>query len=190
MQIIRRVIGVIVLMTLLAGALLALATLSGRLAVEYVRTDSMSCQATGAEECFSAGDLIISKPIPAAEVAVGQVVVVRRPDGAYVAHRVASIGAVPSDPEARSLTLRGDASAADDPYVYEVTEARLVVTSVPHIGGPLYAALHPPGLLWTVGGLAVVAVAYLRWPHPHERRRDASPDESTLAITHLETPHA
>lgn len=118
---------------------------------------------------YDAGALGIAREVPAAEVAVGDVVSVSRADGGRVTHRVV---AVERRGSGALLSLRGDANAAPDPETYAVTSVDRVVAGVPVAGYVLNAAASPLGLLVTV--LAVGSLLWLGFSggdRPAPRRR-------------------
>jgi len=107
-----------------------------------------------------AGSLAVVKEVPAAEVAVGDIVTVDRSPALPITHRVTSVS--PAG-EATALTLRGDANQADDPAPYVVTTVRTVLFSVPHLAQLVIALSHPVVLgSITLGAAGLVTWAF--WP--------------------------
>ncbi len=83
------------------------------------------------EPTIPTGGMVLVRTIPAADVRVGDVVAVERPDRTRVTHRVTGIvleGAT------AQLTLKGDANEDPDPLPVAVASAGKLVASVPSIG--------------------------------------------------------
>jgi signal peptidase len=164
--------------SLIGGALLNLAAVGGVLCIAAViaavafnitlimfKTGSMS-------PTIPAGSLSVIKEIPAAEVQVGDVVTVARPGKLPVTHRVTSVSE--AEGNARSITMRGDANAADDPAPYIVSQVRIVLFSFPGLAYAVVAVSQP----LVMGGVtlaAAVLVTWAFWPRNMKRRR--SPEE-------------
>lgn len=83
------------------------------------------------EPTIHTGSMVLVKREPAAEIAVGDIVAVERPDNTRVTHRVVSVV-----PRGRSseLTLKGDANEDPDPQPVTVTHADRLVFQVPQLG--------------------------------------------------------
>lgn len=140
------------------------ATTTG-LSLVVVTTGSMS-------PTIPAGAVVVSERIAAADVRPGQVVTVPRPGSELpVTHRVVAVDRVPGDPEARSLTMRGDANDTIDRDPSVVREARLTVASAPGLGHVLQWSSTP-----VARGLAVATVGLLVvwsfWPARRTARDD------------------
>lgn len=108
---------------------------------------------------ISTGALAFAKTVPAAELAVGDVVSVYNDQGVRIAHRVDSLA---STGEAEVVaTLKGDANNAPDRLPYTIIEADRVFF---HIGGLGYivAWLSSPLATFLGGGLvgAVLVIAF------------------------------
>ena len=150
----------------LAGAIcivLAIATVLLDVRVTLFSTGSMS-------PTIPAGAAAIARGIPADQIQVGDVVTVERPGKLPITHRVTSIAPVTDGtPEARRITMRGDANAVEDPFPYDVERVRVVVFSVPGIA-PLLSAAGTPPVLAAVTVAATALVVGVFWPR---RRRDA-----------------
>lgn len=83
------------------------------------------------EPTIPTGGMVLVRTIPAADIRVGDVVAVERPDRTRVTHRVTGIvleGAT------AQLTLKGDANEDPDPLPVAVASAGKLVASVPSIG--------------------------------------------------------
>jgi signal peptidase len=124
--------------------------------------------ATGSmSPAYPADSVLIVRDVPAASVAVGDVVTVTRDGTIPITHRVVSVD--PRGGDWADLVLRGDANTADDPDPYRVQRVGLVVAGVPFGGSALVGLQSPLGL-----GIATVVVALLMlwawWPR-RERGR-------------------
>lgn len=110
------------------------------------------------------GSLIVTTPVIAADVRVGDVVSVpRRGYDTTVTHRVVATVPVMGDPRARDLTLRGDANTIDDPEPYRVHQVDRVIASAPVIGGVVWSLRNPVALgIGTVLLTGLVLSAF--WP--------------------------
>lgn len=120
------------------------------------------------------GAAAITRTVDAADLAVGDVVTVRRPgNGAQVTHRIVAIAPVVGSPQARSLTLRGDANSAADLQPYVVTSAPRVLIGAPAAGWFVIGAKSPGVML---GGAVLIAfvVSWALWP---TTRRTTDDDE-------------
>ncbi|WGD37208.1 signal peptidase I [Lysinibacter sp. HNR] len=102
------------------------------------------------------GSMVFIKDTPVGELQEGDVVTVPRQDGqGLVTHRIVDITAHPEG--GSSLTLRGDANDSNDPQLYRVTHAGLVVTVIPYLGVVAQSFQTPLGLV----GIAVLTLAIL-----------------------------
>ncbi|MEH3090271.1 MAG: hypothetical protein PGN24_12005, partial [Microbacterium arborescens] len=122
-----------------------------------------------------AGSAAVARGLPAADIRVGDVVTVERPGRLPITHRVTSVAPVPDGmPEARRITMRGDANAVEDPFPYDVERVRLVVFAVPGIA-PVVAAAGTPAVMAAVTVAATALVVAVFWPRrrPGPRRRRA-----------------
>lgn len=116
------------------------------------------------------GSAALVAPVAAEDVAVGDIVTVGRGAGQLpVTHRVVAIEEADT-PDARLLTLRGDANETDDPFPYEVTEVGRVVFSVPGVAQAV-ALLGDPRVLAPLGVVAAGFVVWGLWPR---KRGDAT----------------
>lgn len=83
------------------------------------------------EPMIQTGGMVLVRAVPAADVRVGDVVAVQRPDGIRVTHRVLSARL---EGARVVLQLKGDANDAPDPDPVAVTGAGRVVWAVPLVG--------------------------------------------------------
>ncbi len=159
-------VGALALTMMLGTAIAVGAVLAGYRPV-VLQTGSMGDYAP-------AGSLVIAQPRPAAEVAVGDVVVMRRPGVANVTHRVVEIE---QQGDRRFAITKGDANEAIDPTPYPLQGEQLVSRwALPGWGVRLQQLFEPTVALFAVA-LAVVAVAanWLRriWAPPRAETRPA-----------------
>ncbi len=127
------------------------------------RTGSMS-------PAIPAGSAALVREIPASEIRVGDVVTVERAGLLPITHRVVRVGTPDAGPpEARTLTLRGDANATEDPSPYQVTSVRRVVVAVPGVARAV-ATLGDPRVLGPLAVAVSALVMALLWPRRGERR--------------------
>ncbi|MFG1782275.1 signal peptidase I [Rhodococcus oryzae] len=107
---------------------------------------------------ISTGALALSKPVPASELSVGDIVSVENEQGTRITHRVHEI--VSADSDSSVLILKGDANQDADISPYTVTEADRVFFSLPGLGY-VVAWLSSPIAIFLggafVGGLMVIA---------------------------------
>ncbi len=122
---------------LLVAGLLNLAALAG-LAMTgvtvYAATHGMRplvVRSGSMEPIIHTGSMVLVKDLPAADVRVGDVVAVTRPDGVTVTHRVVNLS---RSGVFAQLTLKGDANKANDPEPVTVAEAGRLVWSAPVLG--------------------------------------------------------
>ena len=140
---------------------LAIAAVLFDVRIVMFRTGSMS-------PTIPAGSAAVVHGIPAAEIRVGDVVMVERAGQLPVTHRVVGVDPIPGADDARSIRMRGDANDVDDPMPYEVREVRRVVLALPGVA-PVLVALGTP---WVMGGVTIAAtslIVVVFWPR---RRRD------------------
>ena len=141
---------------------LAVAAVLFDVRIVMFRTGSMS-------PTIPAGSAAVVHGIPAADIRVGDVVMVERAGQLPVTHRVVGVDRIPGDDDARSIRMRGDANDVDDPMPYEVREVRRIVFAVPGVA-PVLVALGTP---WVMGGITIAATALIVvvfWPR--RRRND------------------
>lgn len=142
----------------LAVLLAALAPVAG-MQLLRLQTGSMSPE-------LPTGSVVLARDVAATQVRPGDIVTVRRPDGAAVTHRVVEVE--PAGAGAR-LVLKGDANRDVDPAPYLATRVGLIVAGVPFGGAALEALEHPAA----VPVLSVVASALVLWAWWPQRRHPA-----------------
>lgn len=110
-----------------------------------------------------AGSAALVRLLPASEFKVGDVTTVARPGKLPITHRITTIKPLDGSPSARVVTLRGDANDTDDAEPYAISDARLVVASVPGVAN-YFANLRDPRLMGLVTFLAGALVTWAFWP--------------------------
>ena len=138
---------------------------------------------------ITTGALALARTVPAQQLEVGDVVSVTNPSGVRVTHRVTALE--PDDDGEVSMTMRGDANAADDPMPYLISEADRVLF---HVNGVGYAvawlsspvAIFLGGML--AGGLGVIAFGRTRDKTPVQA--DAGDDFATVGAASREMEEA
>ncbi|MGC4151980.1 MAG: signal peptidase I [Propionicimonas sp.] len=116
------------------------------------------------------GSVAFIRSVPAAELAVGDVVTVARPRvGGLVTHRVVTSTAVGDG--VHELTLKGDANSMPDATTYTVDHAGRYVGHVPGLGNVALLLQSRGGvLLAAAAGILLIAV-FLLDPRMEVRRR-------------------
>lgn len=116
-----------------------------------------------------AGSVAVVRQIPADEIDVGDVVTVDRPGDLPVTHRVTSLAVVEGSPDARTITMQGDANASPDPLPYTVDTVRVVIASVPYLASVIVWFSNPV-VLGAVTLAASALVVWAFWPRRDEVR--------------------
>ncbi len=104
-----------------------------------------------------AGSVAVVRQIPASEVEVGDILTVDRPGLLPVTHRVQSVEDTGNNQ--RVITMKGDANSSPDPVPYTISDARLVMGSVPGLAYPLASMSNPVGL----GAITIAVAALVTW---------------------------
>lgn len=163
----------------LAGAaciVLVILAFTGGYSLIMFKTGSMS-------PTIPAGSVALVQKIPAAEIAVGDVITVDRPGALPITHRVTSVSDSTSDVQ-RVITMRGDANEVDDPLPYTISEGRIVRGSVPHLAHVIVWFGNPIVL----GGItigAAILVTWAFWPRDPKPKieRPSRLTESRVGVT-------
>ena len=176
MSLLRRVgdalLWVLAVFGVLAGAIWV-GTAAGQIKPLVVITGSMEPQ-------IGVDALVISHPVPATEVKVGDVASLPSPRGGevLVTHRVRSIERVAGGLE---FTMRGDANGTDDPRPYPVALTDQVWQPwivIPEAGGVVAALMRPAvAIPLAVSVLAIFALTLLPRGRPARHlapRREAA----------------
>lgn len=140
-------------------AVVAVAAVAGAVLVVVLKLGFSPVLSASMSPSFEAGDLIITQPLAAADIAVGDVVVLPVPDapGQRYVHRVTKVGIGPQGLPV--VNTQGDANATADPWTLSITSPQVpsVVASVPSAGRLALhtsaAALRIPLLLLVAGGV-------------------------------------
>ena len=132
------------------------------------------------------GALVVSERVPAAELAVGDVITFVPPAGSgvehLVTHRVSAIA--PDGLGARSFTTKGDANTAADPWTFTLTsdvQPRMVWTA-PVLGTPVLW-LADPQVRRAAIGVPAAAIALLALVDVVGVLRPRRPDTQRVAPT-------
>jgi signal peptidase len=165
-----RIIGDVLLwVAAVAGAvciLLVVLAFTAQITLIMFRTGSMS-------PTIPAGSVAVVQRVPASEIQVGDVATVDREGELPVTHRVTTIAPGATTQE-RTITMRGDANASDDPFPYAVSSVRKVLFSVPGIASVI-AGMGDPIVLGTLTVAATSLVVWAFWPRG-QRRSGRHPD--------------
>jgi signal peptidase I len=148
---------------LIAGAVAGISVATSRAGMEplVVRSGSM-------EPTIATGSMILVKRIDAAEIKVGDVVAVERPDRTRVTHRVLGVERRGATAE---LTMKGDANEDADPVPVTVDHAYRLAWKMPAIGRALaWLATAPGGFLLGCMATAFVCRATDRRPRRSRSR--------------------
>ncbi|WP_405474456.1 signal peptidase I [Paenarthrobacter ilicis] len=108
-----------------------------------------------------AGSLAVVRAVPASDISVGDVVTVDRPGKLPITHRVQTVQ--PGEGPTRTITMKGDANAQDDPEPYVVDQVRVVLWSAPGLAYPL-AATATPAVLGATTVAVSALVTWVLWP--------------------------
>lgn len=160
-------------LTAVGGAvciLLVVAALAFDITLIMFRTGSMS-------PTIPAGSVAVVREIPAAEIQADDVVTVDRRGDLPITHRVTSVA--DTGGPARTITMRGDANASDDPAPYTVDTVRRVLWSAPGLAPVIVRLSEPPvlaGITLAVAGL----VTWGSWPPSAARHRSSTHGPSDL----------
>jgi len=110
------------------------------------------------------GSAAIVQEVTAAELRVGDIVTVPKPDsGMPVTHRIVEIAPAAGSPGAVDLSLKGDANDVVDPITYTVSDARRLVVGAPFVGSLMVWAKTPVVML-TASLCISAAIAWALWP--------------------------
>lgn len=131
--------------------LVAAASAANLIAPLVVTSNSM-------QPTFSAGDLIIARPVEASSVKVGDIVTVPRVDGVLVTHRVSRI--LPTV-QGVSLAMKGDANESEDSEIYQSQQVRVPVVIIPNVGWVVASLSNMKFVIAT--GFAMIMFVWLLW---------------------------
>lgn len=162
-------IGVLAVIGTLTVAWIAVSWLLGLSVIVFVTGSMAPSMPTGAAA--------VVHQVPAAELIVGDVVTVTRPGSTTpVTHRIIDIAEVPHEPDARSLTLQGDANQVADTARYVVTKADRVIASAPSVGR-VVIWLKDPVVMVCLSFFVAGAIVWAFWPSVRRDGRDRRSEE-------------
>ncbi|MBB1033748.1 signal peptidase I [Dietzia sp. CQ4] len=107
------------------------------------------------------GSLAIVRAIPASEARVGDVLTIDREGQLPVTHRVVSTTGVGG--EAYLIEMKGDANDNNDPVPYLITQARVMVFSIPDLGYLVSRASDPRVMAGMTAAMTLL-VTWSFWP--------------------------
>lgn len=137
-----------------AGAFLGLLVVAAGVVAPLLGVHPVVITSGSMEPAISTGSITLTREVDAADVRVGDVVMVTTATGSRVTHRVVS---VVSDDGKVALSLKGDANSVPDPETYYVSNVHRVLLDVPWVGHLLSNLRTPPGLLG-LGGLGIFLI--------------------------------
>ncbi|MBT2497104.1 signal peptidase I [Microbacterium sp. ISL-59] len=120
-----------------------------------------------------AGSVALVQKIPAADIAVGDVVTVDRDAALPITHRVTGVEQADQG-EQRVITMKGDANDVEDPAPYTVSDVRIVRGSVPALANVIVWFGSP----WVLGGVTLGASLLVVWAFWPRRERAAAEEPS------------
>lgn len=136
------------------AALLGLATMGLTLFAAQSGLQPLVVKSGSMEPTIHTGGMVLMRKVPAADIRVGDVLAVERPDRTRVTHRVVTVKHMGATAE---LTLKGDANEDPDPIPVTVSEAGRLVHTLPMIGrGSAFLASAKGGF---VLGCLITAIA-------------------------------
>jgi len=145
-------------LTLLVVALVLLAA-----ALFFFNISLVVFQTGSMAPAIPAGSVAVSRSTAAENLRVGDVVTVERPGQLPITHRIVSIERFPGSATTWSATLRGDANPTNDPFPYEISEAKKVLFSIPHSAQGVVILSHPVTLI-VLCFLVSLIVIWALWP--------------------------
>ena len=119
--------------------------------------------------------LIVEDDVAAAEVVVGDVVTVPRPNQPLpVTHRVIGIDPVEGDSSSRSLTLQGDDNDTPDREPYVVATVQRSIVGLPGVGFVI-RAVQTPLMIGAATLLIGLLAVWAFWPQTTDARSSDEP---------------
>ncbi len=119
---------------------------------------------------FPTDSLLVTHQVSAADVRIGDIVMVQRPGELPITHRIVAMKQATGGLE--QLTLKGDANKTEDAAPYLVREVGLVTGGVPW-GGQIFNDLHSTVGLAGLTVFAALIVLWAWWPSTPKRRAHA-----------------
>ena len=117
------------------------------------------------EPAIATGGMVLTKPVDADQLAVGDIASVPGADGKRVTHRIHQLE---RDGDVAVLTLKGDANQDADPHPVRVRDAAVVVSTLPAIGRLAAHVATPLGGL-VIGGMLGMGARGMRSPRTDRR---------------------
>lgn len=139
------------------GALAGLVCIIAAAASMFLGIKPLVFRSGSMEPAISTGALALTSPVPADELAVGDVVSVVTSGDVRITHRVTALA--PMGDGTVAVTMRGDANNADDPSPYIVNEADRVFAHVDGVGY-VVAWLSSPVAIF-LGGMVAGALCVI-----------------------------
>lgn len=155
------------------GALAGLVCIVAAAAAMFFGVTPLVFRSGSMEPTISTGALALATPVAAQELAVGDIVSVVEPSGVRITHRVTALA--PAGDGEVAVTMRGDASGADDPTPYILREADRVFFHVDGLGYPVAWLSNPVAIFlggMLAGGLCVIAFGRIRTSDDDEKGDD------------------
>ena len=167
--------GDVFLNTLAVGGIICIALV----ACAFVFNITLIMFKTGSmSPAIPAGSLAVVRAVPADSVGVGDVVTVDREGMLPVTHRVVATETI-EESGITVLELKGDANAQADPGLYQVTEVRTVLWSMPGLARVIVYFSNPYVLGLITLSMAGLVVAVF-WPR-EEKGSDSLEESQTLS---------
>lgn len=140
------------------GAVAGLVCIIAAAASMFLGIKPLDFRSGSMEPAISTGALALTSPVPADELAVGDVVSVVTSGDVRITHRVTALA--PMGDGTVAVTMRGDANNADDPSPYIVDEADRVFFHVDGVGYAVAWLSSPVAIFlggMVAGALCVIA---------------------------------
>lgn len=151
---------------------------AGVLSTFYITSGSMA-------PVIEVGDLVVSRPTPAAEVEVGDVITVEDDNSTgYITHRVAEVRPGGTADE-RTFVLKGDANDDTDADTYTQAEVFVEQLVVPHGAEMIQFVSTPPTsyyLLLILG--ALMTITFLKQPARTDDADEPDADDAPADAEH------
>lgn len=127
---------------LTVAAVLGLVVLGLTVTAHWTGLRPLVVRSGSMEPTIATGGMVLVRTVPAADIRVGDVVTVDRPDGVRVTHRVVEVD---HDGATAEVVLKGDANEDVDPLPIVVEEVGRLVRSAPALGRAAALLATAPG---------------------------------------------
>jgi signal peptidase I len=127
---------------------------------------------------YETGDMVISRPVDADTLEVGDIATLPDARGRLITHRVVAIEPAADAPDGTfSVQMKGDANDAADPRPYVVTSGLVPIVTIPSVG-PAVATVQRPSVAVPalIGLAALIAIAFV--PSGHARPEETDAEEA------------